>query len=138
MLNRQTLEIARERGGHAGHNAREFFHIHSAAVDSKGNLYLGEVNNGQRVLPVTQSEDSSSRSTKALQRRGFVVENLEDDGQPGDVQQVIACWVRWRSFDHPAVFRVIRYIADQHPDAGAVNAGHVLQIEQDVRRVPPR
>jgi DNA-binding beta-propeller fold protein YncE len=48
ILNRQTLEILANVGGHAGHNAREFFHIHSAAVDSKGNLYLGEVNNGQR------------------------------------------------------------------------------------------
>jgi hypothetical protein len=28
--------------------AREFFHIHSVAADSKGNLFLGEVNNGQR------------------------------------------------------------------------------------------
>ena len=45
---RQTLEIVSNVGGHAGHNAREFFHIHSAAVDSKGNLFLGEVNNGQR------------------------------------------------------------------------------------------
>jgi hypothetical protein len=35
-------------GGHAGHNAREFFHIHSFAIDSKGNLFLGEVNNGMR------------------------------------------------------------------------------------------
>ncbi len=48
VLNRQTLEIIGNIGGHAGHNAREFFHIHSAAVDSKGNLFLGEVNNGQR------------------------------------------------------------------------------------------
>jgi DNA-binding beta-propeller fold protein YncE len=48
VLNRQTLEIVSSVGGHAGHNAREFFHIHSAAVDSKGNLFLGEVNNGQR------------------------------------------------------------------------------------------
>ena len=48
VLNRQTLEIVSSVGGHAGHNAREFFHVHSAAVDSKGNLFLGEVNNGQR------------------------------------------------------------------------------------------
>jgi hypothetical protein len=48
VLNRQTLEIVANIGGRAGHNAREFFHIHSAAVDSKGNLFLGEVNNGQR------------------------------------------------------------------------------------------
>src|SRR5207244_9670071 len=46
VLNRQTLEIVSSVGGHAGHNAREFFHIHSVAIDSKGNLFLGEVNNG--------------------------------------------------------------------------------------------
>ena len=48
VLDRQSLEIVARVGGFAGHNAREFFHIHSAAVDSKGNLFLGEVNNGQR------------------------------------------------------------------------------------------
>ena len=48
ILNRQTLELVSSVGGHAGHNAREFFHIHSFAADSKGNLFLGEVNNGQR------------------------------------------------------------------------------------------
>ena len=48
VLNRQTLEIVGSIGGHAGHNAREFFHIHGIAADSRGNLFLGEVNNGQR------------------------------------------------------------------------------------------
>jgi len=48
VLDRGSLAELASIGGHAGHNAREFFHIHSAAVDSKGNLYLGEVNNGQR------------------------------------------------------------------------------------------
>jgi DNA-binding beta-propeller fold protein YncE len=48
VLNRQTLEILANVGGHAGHNAREFFHAHSVAVDSKGNLFIGEVNNGMR------------------------------------------------------------------------------------------
>jgi len=48
VLNRQTMEIVSNVGGHAGHNAREFFHAHSFAVDSKGNLFIGEVNNGQR------------------------------------------------------------------------------------------
>jgi 6-phosphogluconolactonase (cycloisomerase 2 family) len=47
VLNRQTLEIVANIGGHAGHNAREFFHAHSAAADSSGNLF-GEVNTGQR------------------------------------------------------------------------------------------
>jgi NHL repeat-containing protein len=48
VLNRQTMEIVESIGGHSGHNAREFFHAHSFAADSKGNLYIGEVNNGQR------------------------------------------------------------------------------------------
>jgi DNA-binding beta-propeller fold protein YncE len=48
VLNRQTLEIVTSIGGHAGHNAREFFHAHSFAADSKGNLFIGEVNNGMR------------------------------------------------------------------------------------------
>ena len=48
VLDRQRLEIVANIGGHAGHNAREFFHAHSAAIDSKGNLFIGEVNNGQR------------------------------------------------------------------------------------------
>jgi DNA-binding beta-propeller fold protein YncE len=47
VLDRQTLELVANIGGHAGHNAREFIHAHSAA-DSKGNLFIGEVNNGQR------------------------------------------------------------------------------------------
>jgi hypothetical protein len=48
VLDRQTLEVVGNIGGHAGHNAREFFHAHSVAIDSKGNLFIGEVNNGQR------------------------------------------------------------------------------------------
>jgi hypothetical protein len=48
VLDRQTLQLLGSIGGHAGHNAREFFHIHGIAADSKGNLFLGEVNNGQR------------------------------------------------------------------------------------------
>ena len=48
ILNRETMEIVSTIGGHAGHNAREFFHAHSLAADSKGNLFIGEVNNGQR------------------------------------------------------------------------------------------
>ena len=48
VMNRQMLEMVASVGGHAGHNAREFFHIHGVAIDSKGNLFLGEVNNGQR------------------------------------------------------------------------------------------
>lgn len=48
VLNRQTLEEVSRVGGHAGHNAREFFHAHSFATDSKGNVFIGEVNDGMR------------------------------------------------------------------------------------------
>ena len=36
VLNRQTLEIVASIGGHAGHNAREFFHAHSFAGRLEG------------------------------------------------------------------------------------------------------
>jgi DNA-binding beta-propeller fold protein YncE len=35
--------------GSMGHNAGEFFGVHMEAVDSKGNLYTGEVFYGERV-----------------------------------------------------------------------------------------
>ena len=53
VLDRQTLEMVSSVGGHAGHNAREFFHAHSVVADSKGNLFIGEVNNGQRYYKYT-------------------------------------------------------------------------------------
>jgi DNA-binding beta-propeller fold protein YncE len=48
IFDRRTMEQVSTVGGHAGHNAREFFHAHSFATDSKGNLFIGEVNNGMR------------------------------------------------------------------------------------------
>lgn len=48
VFNRQTMEMVSTIGGHAGHNAREFFHAHGIAIDSKGNFFIGEVNNGMR------------------------------------------------------------------------------------------
>jgi hypothetical protein len=50
IVNRQTLDVVGFFGGHGGHGVGEFYHIHSIATDSKGNIYLGEVNNGRRVL----------------------------------------------------------------------------------------
>lgn len=49
ILNRETLEVVGFFGGHGGHGAAEFYHIHSIATDSKGNVYLGE-SFGQRAL----------------------------------------------------------------------------------------
>jgi hypothetical protein len=50
VLDRRTLRLLDSIGGHAGHNAREFFHLHSLASqpDAAGHLYVGEVNQGQR------------------------------------------------------------------------------------------
>src|SRR5262249_195965 len=48
ILNRDTLEVVGWFGGHGGHGAQDFYHIHSIATDSKGNIYLGE-SFGQRV-----------------------------------------------------------------------------------------
>lgn len=49
ILNRQTLEVVGYFGGHGGHGAAQFFHLHSIATDSKGNIFLGE-SFGKRVL----------------------------------------------------------------------------------------
>ncbi len=53
IVDRQTLEILGFVGGHGGHGALDFYHIHSIAVDSKGNIYMGEVNAGRRALKYT-------------------------------------------------------------------------------------
>ena len=50
IVNRETLEIAGFAGGHGGHGPSDFYHIHSIATDSKGNIYMGEVNAGRRAL----------------------------------------------------------------------------------------
>jgi DNA-binding beta-propeller fold protein YncE len=49
ILNRDTLEVVGFFGGHGGHGVGQFFHIHSIATDSKGNIYLGE-SFGMRAL----------------------------------------------------------------------------------------
>jgi DNA-binding beta-propeller fold protein YncE len=49
ILNRDTLEVVGFFGGHGGHGAGQFFHIHSIASDSRGNIYLGE-SFGMRAL----------------------------------------------------------------------------------------
>ena len=45
---RETLEIVSAFGG-GGHNAGQFTTPHTVGVDSKGNLYVGEVMEGKRV-----------------------------------------------------------------------------------------
>ena len=48
VLDRETLDVVSRVGGRKGHNAREFFHLHSFASDSMGNFFVGEVNEGHR------------------------------------------------------------------------------------------
>jgi DNA-binding beta-propeller fold protein YncE len=52
ILDRETLEVLGFFGGHGGHGVGQFFHIHSIATDSKGNIYIGE-SFGKRVTKWT-------------------------------------------------------------------------------------
>jgi DNA-binding beta-propeller fold protein YncE len=49
ILDRQSLEVVGSFGGHGGHGLGQFYHLHSIATDSKGNVYAGE-SFGERVL----------------------------------------------------------------------------------------
>jgi DNA-binding beta-propeller fold protein YncE len=47
ILNRETLQLVGQIG-RLGHYPGQFFHLHVIAVDTKGNIYIGE-NTGKRV-----------------------------------------------------------------------------------------
>jgi DNA-binding beta-propeller fold protein YncE len=49
ILNRATLQVVGFFGGHGGHGPGQFYHLHSIATDSKGNVYVGE-SFGERAL----------------------------------------------------------------------------------------
>jgi DNA-binding beta-propeller fold protein YncE len=49
IVDRKNMEVLGFFGGHGGHAVGDFSHIHSIATDSKGNVYLGEVDTGRRV-----------------------------------------------------------------------------------------
>ncbi len=48
FLNREDGKVL-DKLGSAGQNGGQFFGLHMIAVDSKGNIYTGEVQNGERV-----------------------------------------------------------------------------------------
>jgi len=48
FLNREDGKVVAKMGS-AGQNGGQFFGLHMIAVDSKGNIYTGEVQNGERV-----------------------------------------------------------------------------------------
>jgi hypothetical protein len=49
IVDREKMEVLGFFGGYGGHGLGEFSHIHSIATDSKGNIYLGEVDTGRRA-----------------------------------------------------------------------------------------
>ena len=49
IVDREAMEVVGFFGGYGGHCLGEFSHIHSIATDSKGNIYLGEVDTGRRA-----------------------------------------------------------------------------------------
>ena len=48
FLNREDGKVVGNMGS-TGQNGGQFFGLHMIAVDSKGNIYTGEVQNGERV-----------------------------------------------------------------------------------------
>lgn len=49
IVDRASMEVVGFFGGYGGHGLGEFSHIHSIATDSRGNVYLGEVDTGRRA-----------------------------------------------------------------------------------------
>ena len=49
IVDRASMQVIGFFGGVGGHGVGEFSHIHSIATDSKGNIYLGEVDTGRRA-----------------------------------------------------------------------------------------
>jgi len=54
VLNRKSLEVVSTFGA-AGHWAGQFYGAHNLAIDSKGNLFIGETYEGKRVQKFTYS-----------------------------------------------------------------------------------
>ena len=72
VYDRKSMELVENIGGHAGHNAREFFHPHSFAIDSKGNLFIGEVNDGMRYYRYAFKGMKPASSTELLTTDHYV------------------------------------------------------------------
>jgi hypothetical protein len=49
IVDRESMQLLGFFGGYGGHGVGEFSHIHSIATDSRGNVYLGEVDTGRRA-----------------------------------------------------------------------------------------
>jgi len=53
ILERDTGKVLSTFGRGAGHFIGQFTHAHSIAVDSKGNVYIGETDDGKRAQKFT-------------------------------------------------------------------------------------
>ena len=69
MLRRETLEVV-SAFGHAGHSAGQFYGAHKMAVDSKGNLFIGETYEGKRVQKFVVSRARTRSDTADSIGRG--------------------------------------------------------------------
>ena len=59
IVDRASMRHLGYFGGYGGHGAGGFSHIHSIATDSRGNVYLGEVDTGRRVCRWTPAARSA-------------------------------------------------------------------------------
>jgi len=59
IVDRASMRQLGYFGGYGGHGVGEFSHIHSIATDSRGNVYLGEVDTGRRVYRWTPASRSA-------------------------------------------------------------------------------
>jgi sugar lactone lactonase YvrE len=60
VIDRKTGSILSEFG-HQGRQVGEFHWLHSLAIDSRGNLYTGEVDTGNRIQRFLADEPLSGK-----------------------------------------------------------------------------
>jgi hypothetical protein len=65
FLNRADGKLVGEMG-HMGENGGQFFGLHMIAVDSRGNVYTGEVFQGERVQRFVPADSAKGRLLRAL------------------------------------------------------------------------
>ena len=72
FLNREDGKVVGQLGS-MGENGGQFFGLHMIAIDSKGNIYTGEVFDGERVQrscrPTARGASSSIRCRASRRRR---------------------------------------------------------------------
>ena len=67
FLNREDGKLVGQMGN-MGENGGQFFGLHMIAVDSQGNIYTGEVFNGERVQRFVPAESTRGKLLEQLAR----------------------------------------------------------------------